>query len=387
MVRAWNQLTGEYLPQGYYLEKCLGEDDGGALYLTSCGPPAESAEGQSAEGQAAQPAVLKLVAGHSAAAGQLAAWERLAGLSHPSLLALLDCGRAGPIGPAGGHFLYAVFEYPDDHLASALGAGPLSESDARDVLVAVEAGLQFLHVHGLAHTSVDPRHIVAVGDRIKLSSYTVKPLAPGATEAADWKACSALRESLLGGPQDSTVDAAEPAPEGGPEPEATPPAIAVETSGPVDAPVTPLSGPERHRGLPLWGYALATMLVFVLLIALRRNPAPPPQPAPYVPAQAPQALVPTVQKARLPSLPAVSANWRVVAYTYMRRKDAEHKVEQINAKFPGFVPEVFSPKGGGQPPYLVALGGRTTRAQAQTLQREALSKGMPRGTYIQNFSN
>jgi hypothetical protein len=71
----------------------------------------------------------------------------------------------------------------------------------------------------------------------------------------------------------------------------------------------------------------------------------------------------------------------------MRRKDAEHKVEQINAKFPGFVPEVFSPKGGGQPPYLVALGGRTTRAQAQTLQREALSKGMPRGTYIQNFSN
>jgi hypothetical protein len=384
MVREWNQLAGEYLPQGYYLEKYLGEDDGGALYLTSCGRPAELAEGH-----AAQPAMLKLVAGHSAAAGQLAAWERLAGLTHPSLLALLDCGRAGPIGPAGGHFLYAVFEYPDDHLASALEAGPLSESDARDVLVAVEAGLQFLHVHGLAHTSVDPQHIVAVGDRIKLSSHTVKPLAPGATEAADWKACSALRDSLLRGPEDIAVEAVEPTPERDPEPEGTPRAAAMDTSVPQDARVAPLPGPERHRGLPLWGYAaLATMLVFLLVIALRRNPAaPPPHPAPYVPAQAPQAFVPPVRKATLPSYPAGSANWRVVAYTYMRRKDAEHKVEQISAKFPGFVPEVFSPKGSGQAPYLVALGGRTTRAQAQTLQREALAKGMPRGTYIQNFSN
>ncbi|MGO9262591.1 MAG: hypothetical protein ACLQU1_40865 [Bryobacteraceae bacterium] len=370
MACALDQLTGVSLPQGYYLEKCLGEDDEGALYLTSCGRPAEPAEER-----AAQPAVLKLVAGHSAAPGQLAAWERLSSLSHPNLLSLLDCGRAGPIGPAGGHFLYAVFEHPDDYLASALEGGPLSESDARDVLAAVETGLRFLHAHGLAQTSVDPKHIVAVGDRIKLSSDTVKPLGPAATEAVDWKACGALRDRLLGG-LENTPECTRVAPLPGPR--GDPPPVEGRALGP----------PEPRRGLPVWGYAaLAVMLVFLLLTAVRRKPAPavpPPQPAPYVPAQAP---VPAVRKVLPPSHPADPANWRVVAYTYMRRKDADHKVEQINAKFPGFVPEVFSPKGGGQPPYLVALGGRMTRVRAQTLQRQALAKGLPQGTYVQNFSN
>jgi hypothetical protein len=375
MTRAWNRLVGECLPQGYCLEKCLEEGESGALYLTSRGRSAESAEEH-----AAQPALLKLVAGHSAAPGQLAAWERLSGLSHPNLLSLLDCGRAGPIGPAGGHFLYAVLEYPDDHLASALEGGPLSESDARDVLAAVEAGLRFLHAHGLAHMSVDAQHIVAVGDRIKLSSDTVKPLGPGATEADDWKACGALRSRLMGGPVGTSYP--EDTPEGTrvallPGPRGAPPPVEGRALGP----------PEPRRGLPVWGYAaLAVMLVFLLLTAVRRKPAPPqPQPpAPYVPAQAP---VSAVQKARPPSHPAEPANWRVVAYTYMRRKDADHRVEQINAKFPGFVPEVFSPKGGRQPPYLVALGGRMTRVRAQTLQRQALAKGLPQGTYVQNFSN
>jgi hypothetical protein len=83
-----------------------------------------------------------------------------------------------------------------------------------------------------------------------------------------------------------------------------------------------------------------------------------------------------------PTASVEPANWRVVAYTYNRRKDADHKVAQINSKFPGFVPEVISPKSGW---YLVTLGGRMTRAQARVLQRQAVSKGMPSGTYIQNY--
>jgi len=328
-----------------------------------------------------QPAVLKLVAGHSAAPGQLAAWERLSGLSHPNLTEILDCGRAGPMGPAGGHFLYAVLEYPDEYLASALEGGPFSESDARDVLAAVEAGLRFLHAHGLAQTSVEPQHIVAVGDRIKLSSDTVKPLGPEATEAADWKACRALRDKLLGGPESA--------------PAVTPMAPLPGSRG-ILPPVAgrALGPPEPSRVLPVWGYAaFAMMLVFLLLTAVRRKPAPaapPPRPAPYLAAQAPvppQAPVPAVQTARRTGQPADPSRWRVVAYTYLRRKEADHQVAQINAKLPGFVPEVLSPKGGGQPPYLVALGGRMTRSQAQTLRRQALAKGLPHGTYLRKFSN
>lgn len=393
MTYTWDQLAGLSLPQGYFLEKCLAEDEGGALYLTTVGTGEPAAEED-----AAQPAVVKLVAGHMAAAGQLTAWERLAALSHPNVLALLDCGRAGPLGPDAGHFLYAVFEYPDDHLESALEGDALSEADAGDVLKAVEAGLKFFHAHGLAHTSVDPRHIVAVGDRIKLSGDTVRLLGPDATESADWKALGALRARLLGGEESEVADA---------EPERMPEPIIASTLAPTvgpsrvapvaaelpfEAPAPevreewPMDPPPSRRGLPLWGYvAVAGMLALVLIFAFGRKPGavPVPPPAPYVPVK---AEVP-VEKPKPSINPTDPANWRVVAYTYRRRKDAESKVTQINAKYPGFVPEVFSPKGGGQPPYLVALGGRMTRTQARQLRSQALSKGMPSGTYVQNFSN
>jgi hypothetical protein len=34
----------------------------------------------------------------------------------------------------------------------------------------------------------------------------------------------------------------------------------------------------------------------------------------------------------------------------------------------------------------VALGGRMTLAQAERLQKEARSKGLPRDTFVRNFS-
>lgn len=355
MPGAWERLAGLSLPDGYSLEKYLGEEGDGAFYLTS-----QRRTTEPVEGDAAQPALLKLVTAHAAPAGQLTAWERLAGLSHANVLALADCGRAGPLGPDGGYFLYAAFEYPDDHLDSALAAGPLSDSEARDALAAVQAGLEFLHAHGLAHTAVDARHIVAVGDRIKLSSDTVRPLGPEATEADDWKACAALRARLLGEADRGVADAS------------------TETA--------PVESTEARRPLlPFWGYAaLATALVLLLVFALHpKSPAPrtPVMPAP-VEAPAAEAVKPPT-----PEQPSEPSNWRVVVYTYMRRQDAEHKVAQIGARFPGFIPEVFSPNGGGRPPYLVALGGRMTRGQARTLQRQAREKGMPSGTYIQNFNN
>ncbi len=359
---AWDQLVGLSLPRGYVLEKYLEEEEGAALYLTSYAQPADPAAGPQESDSpppappVARQALLKLVSGHSAVPGQLTVWERLMALSHPNLQGILDCGRAGPLGPHGSHFLYAVFEYPDDHLESAVEAAPLPDSDARDVLAAVEAALEFLHAHGLAHTSVDARHIVAVGDRILLSADTVKPLGLGATEAGDWKACGALRRRLLG-----------------------------EAGGPA-IPPDDLEPPRPRRTLPVWGYAAIAGAVLLLLVVMVRPKSAqmrPPQPvAAYVPAGVP--LAPTVKQA---SLPFERANWRVVAYTYMHRKDADHKVAQINARYPGFVPEVFSPKGGGQAPYLVALGGRMTRDQARILQRQALAKGMPHGTYVQNFTN
>jgi hypothetical protein len=385
MTHTLDQLVGTSLPHGYVLEKFLSEEDGAALYRTSLRRSAQPAEEHGGEPDS-QPALLKLITAHSAAPGQLAAWERLSGISHSNVLGVVDCGRVGPLGPDGGHFLYAVFEYPEDHLDTALDAGLLSEADARDVLAAIEAGLHFLHAHGLAQTLVDPHHIVAVGDRIKLFPEAAILLGPSATESADWKATSALRIRLM--------DAVGAAPPGAPEIDAEPAAPAPPESAPepqrrAPAPLDSTTEQLRHTMLPLWGYvALAIAAVFLLVLALRpKQPAAAPQPAPPVVAQVPAGHPIAPHPAAAPTQPIEPANWRVVAYTYNKRKDADHKVAQINAKFPGFVPEVFSPRGAGQAPYLVALGGRMTRAQAQSLQRDARAKGMPPGTYIQNFKN
>jgi hypothetical protein len=55
------------------------------------------------------------------------------------------------------------------------------------------------------------------------------------------------------------------------------------------------------------------------------------------------------------------------------------------AKHPGFSPEVFSPKGSGAP-YLVILGGQLSHDQAIKVRQRARAAGMPRDTYIQNFT-
>ncbi len=71
---------------------------------------------------------------------------------------------------AGISYIYGVFEYPDDVLAPALEQGPLSELETRGVLEAVLAGLRYLHGQGLVHGAVDPDHIVAVGEKVKLAT-------------------------------------------------------------------------------------------------------------------------------------------------------------------------------------------------------------------------
>ena len=110
-------------------------------------------------------------------AAQLAIWQRTRQLRHPNLLELLDCGRAELSGEIA---LYAVFEHADDTLASALTLSPLSEvRSARSARGGARA-LEYLQSQGLAHAALDPDHVVAVGDRIKLSSDLLRQVEAGA---------------------------------------------------------------------------------------------------------------------------------------------------------------------------------------------------------------
>jgi len=77
------------------------------------------------------------------------------------------------------------------------------------------------------------------------------------------------------------------------------------------------------------------------------------------------------------------SNWRVVAFTYNREDQAQHKVAQIAEKHGGLRPGVFTPTG--QAPYLVTLGGEMTAEQAGVLRNRARKEGLPRDTFARNY--
>jgi hypothetical protein len=109
----------------------------------------------------------------------------------------------------------------------------------------------------------------------------------------------------------------------------------------------------------------------------------PPKESPFKSERADRAARPDRPDAR----PSTGAPiWRVIAYTYNGRTNAEKKAKSINEKYPNFEAAVFTPKGEGAP-YLISLGGRMTLAEAERLQRQAWAKGFPRDTFIRNFAN
>jgi hypothetical protein len=166
----------------------------------------------------------------------------------------------------------------------------------------------------------------------------------------------------------------------------------------------PRQGMLQRRSAPYLIGAAAILVLLVLLLfhwlgGHKKSAATadaPNAPAATAPANIPPQDLPKPQAARsAPVVPAaaegnaaaaapVAPGWRVIAYTYNHRPDAEHKVDQIATKHPQLHPVVFAPRAG-HGPYLVELGGPMSRDQAARLQQLARKMGMPRDTYIRNY--
>ena len=170
MTHLREHWEGVSLPGEYTLEQWLGGDDNAAFFLTS---PA-------ADGRRAVVKLIPAEVGQSAA--QLDLWQRTRQLRHANLIELFDCGRADH---AGEIVLYAVFESPDETLASALSRSPLTPQESREVLDSVLASLRYLHKQGLVLGTLDADHVVAVGDLIKLSTGDVREAANSSAYAGD----------------------------------------------------------------------------------------------------------------------------------------------------------------------------------------------------------
>lgn len=415
MTSTWQGLQGVVLAGKYLLEQCLGESENATLFRTSYGPDAH-------------PAVLRLIpAGAAAAAVQLALWRRVAGFAHPNLLPLLDSGHTEHDGEP---VLYALFECPDETLQTALDQGPLPESDALEILRAASAALNYLHSQDLVHTAIDARHVVAVGNQIKLWSDTIHPPIRSETAAEDVASLGDLLFHVLTG---HTIGSSQsPDLARVPDPfrriientSAKPPQRRWNLSQITEAvdprplasqrPTSARRSPSR-RALPLWAYAaLAAMLAGLGFLFLPKSlpvaisPTPPhPQYSNPATSKAPLSDLPRTPPPSAESAPPISEApppevgpttstaseapprphevWRVVAYTYFRYADAQLKAKTINRRWPAGKAAVFSPNGSNRPPYLVALGGVMTRDQAVHLLKIARGKGLPRDTYIRNY--
>jgi hypothetical protein len=415
MTELGNELVGASLAGRYELHQWVSGAGNGALFLTSFGPEA-------------RPALLRLV--HDAPPSnpdQLELWRRISRLSHRNLLPLLDCGRTEIDDD---FYVYAILENPDDRLETALENGPLTESDVREVLDAVTDGLRYVHERGLVHASIDPEHVVALGDRIVLVSETLEESgARGFTPADDVRALGELAYRLLtghrivpGGASDlSTIGepmraiiehTVDPDPETRwglaqiaallhPEP---------STSAPDAMPAAPPPAEVKAKPFPKWVYAACAVVALVGIFWLGRRTAPSAGStpsalsAPSTPAQtavAPPVAAAVVSPAPVVSAPAKAAdpvpapapapapvndvprNWRVIAYTYAGPTIAEKKARLLNETWPDIQATVFAPKRGGM--FLISLGGRMTREEAVRVQHKALSEGVSRDAYIQNY--
>jgi eukaryotic-like serine/threonine-protein kinase len=242
-------LSGEYR-----LEQWFGGDDSAAFFHTSLAPDGRRA-------------VVKLVPEAAVeGATPLDLWHRTRQLRHPNLIELLDYGRADNGGEI---VLYAVFESPDDTLASALNRAPLNRQESREVLDSILEALRYLHAQGLVLGALDPDHIVAVGDKIKLSTDALRDADTSSAYRKDVRLLGDLWQQALmsASPKSSEIaaHAADPNPQARwtlaeisaaldpPLPAEPPPAPPLTVSSPMSeplisvspvVPVTPVSAPQ-----------------------------------------------------------------------------------------------------------------------------------------------
>ncbi|MBS1821599.1 MAG: hypothetical protein JST61_06450 [Acidobacteria bacterium] len=101
------------------------------------------------------------------------------------------------------------------------------------------------------------------------------------------------------------------------------------------------------------------------------------------PRQAAPSSAP-VARATSPATVEGRTQWRVVAFTYNRQDQAQHKADTIAREHPSLNPEVFTPTGHA--PYLVTVGGAMGREQAEAFKQKARGQGLPRDIYTQNYS-
>jgi len=131
-------------------------------------------------------AAIKIVrSSGEAAEKQLADWARTASLAHPNLLPIFE---SSPCRIGGVDAIYIVMERADEALAEILPQRALTAAEVSEMLPPILEALQFLHEKGLCHGRIKPANVLAVGDRVKISSDSIAAAGTRAGEASAYDA-------------------------------------------------------------------------------------------------------------------------------------------------------------------------------------------------------
>ena len=151
----------------------------------------------------------------------------------------------------------------------------------------------------------------------------------------------------------------------------------------------------RARWLRIVGLVAGLVILFAWVIAHGMKAHRPQATAPAVITQTAQpaaaAPAPASTTVASPAIEPPNANvksdlrsgWRVVAFTYNRRVDAEEKAAAIERRHRQLAPSVFSI--GGHAPYFVSIGGVMDQHTAVALARRSRALGLPRDTFARNY--
>jgi serine/threonine protein kinase len=162
MSEDWTKQWERRVVNGVYpLRRFLGRSNHSVVFLTEYKAQ-----------KAAQAAIKILPATPALTEAQLAHWKRVATLSHPHLIRLLDAGRC----QLGGHnFLFVVMDLAEQNLAQILPGRALTPDEVRDLLPATLDALAYLHGKNLVQGGLKPSNFLVVDDQLKLASDTIRP--------------------------------------------------------------------------------------------------------------------------------------------------------------------------------------------------------------------
>jgi len=156
MTETSKQWEAQLVDGKFHLQQYLGGSDHSSVFLTERG-----------DGEPRQAAIKLIPADPRSAELQLSRWQLAANLLHPHLIRLFEMGRC-QVGNQ--DMLYVVMEYAAENLLQVLPDRPLTPAETRDMLRPTLQVLAYLHGKNLAHGHIKPGNIMAIDDRLKISS-------------------------------------------------------------------------------------------------------------------------------------------------------------------------------------------------------------------------